>query len=72
MPCKTVHCSNALENFSFTGTYVGALARPNTMISQPRWSVYADGGRYSLTGKFLPGKPLRKPGGIQRNPTAGN
>ena len=69
MRYKTAHCSNALENFSFTTTYLGVLARPDTIVSTPRWSVLADGGRYSLTGKFLPGKPLRKPGGIQRRGT---
>jgi len=62
MPRKTTHSSNALDDFSFTAGYLGALARADTLLNTSRWSVFADGGRYSLTGKFLPGKPLRKPG----------
>ncbi len=62
-PQKTAHSSGTLEMFSFAGTFLGASARPAAIVRAPRWSVFVDGGRYSLTGKFLPGKSLGKQDG---------
>lgn len=45
--------SKLLEGFPFTFSPRGAIAQPHGFFTPARWSVFADGGRYSLTGHMM-------------------
>lgn len=45
--------SKLLEGFPFTLSSRGAIAQPHGFFTTSRWSVFADGGRYALTGHLM-------------------
>lgn len=45
--------SKLLEGLPYTLSPRGAIAQPHEVFRTSRWSVFADGGRYSLTGKMM-------------------
>lgn len=45
--------SKLLEGFPYTLSPRGAVAQPHEMFTTARWSVFADGGRYGLTGHMM-------------------
>lgn len=45
--------SKLLEGFPFTLSPRGAIAQLHGFSTASRWSVFADGGRYALTGHLM-------------------